>query len=407
MFLHNFNEIIRPYNIVYGTNVTFDKKKPIRIFDDFTSQIFFHAFNYYTNLEVCVLINTTKGVAEAFYKDTLKEHYELYGLKKISVCSELFERVMMQMYWQRKLPKIKTSIGKIHSLIILFLRKININFNPPENNDLIFFPRSECEINSVLPIFLCPHTLQFLSDILYYENFPKSMKRFNLYCNWVFENFPHTEREKILVFSSNILQLMGLRESSDIDIIVGEVLPEESRQKALLQRQKWIDEADMIIRGTDRWPTHWDEWTQTWAEAAGANNFQELFNLDKYHIYYHGVKVAGLTFDIARRKLRNSMPRRIADLIAIKLKLNRPDITFPILAKKYSSQFVKVDNLTSHQIQKLREKNNTFFGKNQIEIRMPICQKKFLETVRWFLENERYKFKLDMDYIKSIIQFVD
>jgi len=287
------------------------------------------------------------------------------------------------------------------------MKKISLSFMPRENNHLFFFPQSECEINSILPIFLCPHTLQFLSDILYYEKFPKSMKRFNSYCDWVFENFSHTEREKIIVFSSNILQLIGLRESSDIDIIIGEVLSEESRQKALLQHQKWIDEADMIIRGTHRWPEHWDEWTKQWAETAGANNFQELFNLDKYHIYYHGVKVAGLTFDIARRKLRNSMPRRIADLIAIKLKLNRPDITFPIIAKKYSSQYVKLDNLTSKQIQKLREKNHVFLSENEIELIIPINQKKFLETIRWFLEEERYKFKLGIDYIKSVIKFVD
>lgn len=407
MILHSFDEIIVPYNIAFKEARTFDKKKPVRIFDDFTSQVFFHAFNSYFNLDVCVMLEATKITAETFFKDVLKKNYEFYGLHKITMCSELFGRVLRQIYWRRELPTVKIIYGKTYSATILFLRKMNMNFKPSHDDNLIFFPQSEYEISTILPIFLCPHTLQFLSDILHYEKFPKSMERFNLYCTWMFENFSHLEREKFIVFSSNILQLMGLRESNDIDIIVGDILSEEAREKALTQRKKWTHIADILINGTSTWPDHWDVWTQTWAEASGANNFMELFNLEKYHIYYHGVKVTGFAFDIARRKWRNSMPRRVADLIAIKLILNRPDITFPIEVKKYTSEFVMLDKLSDRQIQKLREKNHKIVNSNKLELINKICERKFLETVRWALEDSRYHFKLGLEYISSLIKFVD
>jgi hypothetical protein len=61
----------------------------------------------------------------------------------------------------------------------------------------------------------------------------------------------------------------------DIDLYIHNV-PSEIQDKLKIFKESEFDFIDYSIKGTEKWPIHWDVWLDEWAKLANAKYFEEI-----------------------------------------------------------------------------------------------------------------------------------
>jgi hypothetical protein len=210
-------------------------------------------------------------------------------------------------------------------------------------------------------LYFCENSLKHLG----YQNLNnflapwmrKSRLMFLTIRNYIFNTITSDNYQHIMLFSSIILYILGLRPMNDLDMIsYKEYSLYDTTNKKSINDLNMFPFIDCSAKGTDNWKHYWEKWLQKWSSKVGAKNFDEIVYDSKYHFYYFGVKIIDINVDIARRSIRNR-PNAIADLLMINktLKFN---IKIPNIKKSFM-KYKLIKDLTNREIQETKEDGYT------------------------------------------------
>lgn len=259
-------------------------------------------------------------------------------------------------------------------------------------------------------IYFCGNSIKFLEEQLLEKFMHPVMRKSRImlatFRNWYYQNTTLEEREKIILFSSAILYVYGIRNMNDIDLIIendGENISDNFR-KYLIDDQTKFCFIDSKIRNTETWPRHWKIWEPKWLGEIGAKNFGDVLENQKYHYYFLGLKFLCLEGDIVRRVARER-PRSIVDLIKIKENLaNYRNISIPSIPD-YGKKYIQLD--FDEKFEKFGKGNeNVRYLKetHEVEYYEKIDREKFLKTMQWYLK-KMYGEELEISAIKEKMRF--
>ena len=166
---------------------------------------------------------------------------------------------------------------------------------------------------------------------------------FLIFKKWLHENFETIDLFRVLIFSSYILFLIGLRTPSDLDVIVYHN-PIKAKTKSF---NKFIEDGairgglfgflDFTIKGFSEWKddnSYKNDWfLKEWPNLVGSKGYDDIIFNPRYHINFLGIKIGSLETDLKRREKRSRAPS-YADLIAIKY-YNIKNIEIPKIPQEY------------------------------------------------------------------------
>ena len=188
-----------------------------------------------------------------------------------------------------------------------------------------------------------------------------------------FYTHSQNEVEKLIILSSGILYSHGIREANDIDCFLSDT-------KAIKQTD--IDEFnkkdyDIFYNHKDQNNERWQNELKNRAKMFGVKNYEELIYNPKYYYYFMGIKFLRLKYDI-RVRFRRSRPAQLSDLLVIRQMYNlKYDIKIP-------------------------EETKMFDRDKQMGVVSPVNKKKYLETMKFYLET-RYYIRLTIEQIEKWI----
>ena len=178
-----------------------------------------------------------------------------------------------------------------------------------------------------------------------------------------FYDYSLNEFEKLMIFSSGVLFTYGIREANDIDCILLENnVIKPSVVETLSSNNKDID---ITYKGTKEYNQEWEDELNNRAKIFGAKNYKELIINPKYYYYFMGFKIIRLKYDLILRFKRNR-PAQFADLLVIRQMFNLG----------YKLEIPKINIKFNEQTMKDEE---TIINKD-----------KYLDTIKWYLENRYY-----------------
>jgi len=228
--------------------------------------------------------------------------------------------------------------------------------------------------------------------------------------HFLFNNLTDEDNEHILIFSSCILGLTGVRNINDIDILVWKPLNELSynAQKALfdisqnnvkeLQKKDGKSFIDISINGTDTWPDYWDIHLGNWARECGASSFAEIVYDRRFHMCFLGLKVTRLEVDIERRILRNR-PSSMMDLIILR---DIADYRFYIPSIPLSHIDYKKKKYITESEQTMLLKDGYTETKNELYKHVQIDRHHWLKTIQSY-GKRRYNKDFSIKELANII----
>lgn len=209
------------------------------------------------------------------------------------------------------------------------------------------------------------NSINYLSKIFVRNYFnPKFQECFNylkIFKKYIDENILPIDRPRIMIYSSAILFIFGIRPCQDLDVYINWIpIKGENKQfsnkliKLVSNDSNKLDFIDMAFKGQGEWikggkKEYLDEWFLVdWPNLFGASNMQEVVFDPKFYFEFMGLKFLTLDGDIARRKCR-SRPASYADLVAInyylKLKVDIPPLPFEYYKVSGSGKKEKLDTL--------------------------------------------------------------
>lgn len=158
---------------------------------------------------------------------------------------------------------------------------------------------------------------------------------------WLFKSFMTIDIFRVLIFSSFIFYISGLRQPSDLDVIIYHY-PKKAKTKNFSKKMKELSDKeyiDLSIKGYGDWVSggkseYLDEWfLKDWPNLFGAKNYEEMIFDPRFHINFLGIKVINLDADIKRREKR-CRAAAYSNIIAIKLLMNK-NIQVPKIPESY------------------------------------------------------------------------
>ena len=396
-------------------NKILKENKLINTYNPFIDNACFHSINYYMNINLCAFINLTKRESYQYYVHHFKETHSLYGIKTLKVPFDYVHKILYQIQYQ-DITNYYDLLKAIHN-DYPFLDKYN-NEDEIEINILLLVNKKETNIilnNS--DTFIClysniPTKKKVMSSIFYNEKSLKFIEMQNLkkVLSTDFEenvdefkelmrkiiNYDYITQENMMLNSSIILMLMGMRKNNDIDMYIHKVENPESISDNLREIRK----LDFVIKDTKYMPSHWNTWLDEWAQKCGANYFEEIVGFNNYHFYFCGIKFMWLNVDIQRRITR-ARPASIADLIMLN-KVYFMNIKLPKIPNTFF-EYKKVEILSEEEKTKLLE-NGAIYDENNREYKL---EKKtnmtiFNNKVKEYLKT-RYQCDINIDEIKKFL----
>ena len=209
----------------------------INIYNRYIDNACFHTINYYMNINLCAFINLNQKQSYVYFKHYLKETHALYGIKTIKVSLDSVYKILYQIQYQ-EIINYYDLLKAIHN-DYPFLEKfksedeieINILLLVNRNNRNIILNQSDTFISLYSNT---PYKKKVMSSIFYNENSLKFIEMQNLkkvlsndYTDNIQEfeelkqkilKYDYITQENIMLNSSIILMLMGMRKNNDIDI---------------------------------------------------------------------------------------------------------------------------------------------------------------------------------------------
>jgi len=213
----------------------------------------------------------------------------------------------------------------------------------------------------LIPSFYDEKTIEFLNTVeienidVYKQNnlmFFKLLKKLR-------ENIKTIDRLGVLIDGSIILNLYNIRKNNDLDLAVLHPNAKENREKLLnINELEFVDlYIDKILEWDGENKETLDKQTKEITENLIDDYFRIIFDPD-YSIYFYGIKVIILDYDLKYRALRR-YPKNVADLILIERKYK--NIKIP--------KFKCLENNINV--------NNKIYNKN-----------KFIKTVKFYLRKK-------------------
>lgn len=173
--------------------------------------------------------------------------------------------------------------------------------------------------------------------------------------NYFVKNIDMMDMERLLIFSSLIFYLYGLRRPTDVDIL-GYEYPEPEGNLMRIYKEfgttnkNILGIGELSVRGYGEWKKggkkeHLSGWFgEQWPQLFGAENMEEMIFNPRFNLQIMGMKVITLDADMERRRIRYRAAA-YADLIAynyylpISIKIEEPPIKYIVggEVKKYDT----------------------------------------------------------------------
>lgn len=426
---NNYKDLDCKYNI----NKLVAKKKITTTFDNDIDNMFLYAIKYFDNLNNIVIIGKNKDESFQIFEDNYKNDFILFGIKEFIFDNKDIVKILYQLLFNRtnnsfdSTSKLYNYIKKYTyiqsilnnnifnvnvSVLIVCNRNKNIsinNFEENYNGHTIFIPINNNDKIIYSTLFFNNTSIETMKlqnlDKFLTKKFKNSFDMFIQYRSWIFDNIDIIYHDKFMLYSSILLSILGLRNANDLDIYIDNVDDKNlSCIKELINSKLFKFEYDISVKNTEYWPSHWNEWLDSWAKSIGLLYFEDILCNPKYHFYFLGVKVISLECDIARRIIRNR-PKAIADLIALnkfcKLNINIPSIPSTEVS------FKKTTDMSNTEIQELIKKGGIYNPKlSEIKFEKKINPKRFVGTIKAALK-ERFQLYISDFEIKKYIGLVE
>jgi hypothetical protein len=435
MILKELRDIITPYELISKnlgyrnisfkdkTNIIVNNKKLIHVFDDDIDQCILHALNMYDNLNSFVLFGKNKTNAYKYFMDKLNNDYSLYGIKHITVKTSHINKIMYQLLFPRMIIKnkkdfedfLKETYPFLYNykddnidITLLVVCKRDINKKYPlnsiiESDYIMFIPNTKEEIWHTASLFFCSGSLKFIEiqnfDFFLTKDNENSKKMFLKFRKWLNINVDSINQQQFMLFSSIVLYLIGHRAMSDLDLYVHNIPGEIEEKMNEFSDNKVYDFIDFSVKGTKKWPNHWNAWLDEWSNKCGAKYFEEILANPKYHFYFLGIKVISLDCDVVRRLERNR-PRAYADLIALRKRYQYIISIPPIPDTTY--KYISVSDKSDEDIELIIRNERGILNKDNKEIKISIQTdiSKFINTIIYALHT-RYRMKFTSEEIRK------
>lgn len=400
-------------NTLNSLNLLLNENKLLNNYDEHLDNGIFHSINYYENINILNIFGLNKKESYLYYLKKLKSNFTLYGIKSLTLKKETLIKAIYQLLFYRNkfnnydefnnyiyeyIKIISNENTSFEANILILVNKNNINTIDEENdkNKFIYYPKNNKEKLISSSIFFNDNSLkiidkQDLKNFIQFNN-----KNFFELVNIIHENFDYINKQKIMIFSSMVLEILGLRKANDIDMYIHTLNETNLNKTKTLNDLKYLE---YNIKNTDKWPSHWDKWLDEWSNQCDAKYFEEILANQKFHFHYLGIKIINLNCDIVRRVIRER-PASFTDLIMINKKLNL-NIKLPKIPK-YSITYKKVENLSEEEEIKMRKlyeynsENREFIIKNKIN------EDKFLNTIINYCKY-RYDYNMLSSELNSLL----
>jgi hypothetical protein len=399
-----------------------------KIITSFSSNInmgLLHSIINYDNMNICLCFGLNKNESYDYYLTNLKNNYSLYGIKSFDFSNEkkqeIITKLIYQLYYFRNSFEnkeileeyIKKNLHYLSDLsntiplqiLILVSKKKELEIiNESFEDKIIYMPFDKNEKNVATSLLFCDKSIGFLKlqnlDAYFSSSFNESKIHFEKYETFLRTNIEILDRSHFMLYSSVVLYLLGARKANDLDLYIHNV-SDEVQNKLEQFKQNEFDFIDYSIKGTEKWPIHWDVWLDEWAKLGKAKYFEEILGNDKYHFYFLGVKIISLEYDILRR-IKRMRPAAMADLTILKerFSLHIPIPSIPNTIIKYK----KIEELSEKEIRNYQEKNipyNEELREYSIEIKND--KTRFTNTMNKYLK-ERYNYENSVKTIKLKIR---
>lgn len=248
-------------------------------------------------------------------------------------------------------------------------------------------------------IYFCQNSLKFLENQLLERHISYNMRKSRIllatFKKWVDQNMTLEQRRGILLFSSIILYIYGIRNIKDIDVYLDDNIYSKTLDNYLLNDEKKFYFIDSTMPNSKNWKLYWNKWQTKWAQLMGAKSFHEVIYNPKYHFYYMGMKFMILKGDIERRLIRQR-PRSMVDLIKINELLNM-NIQIPMIPKT-KMQYIRIEE--GFAVPELKENQSYNSENREIEEIVPIDIEYYLGTMQWYFKTMYYENR-SIEDIKS------
>ena len=427
MKLTTKNDLFKCYHDIFKTigcknikmneeiNQLMEDNKIITEYSSNINQACYHSVIHYDNIHLMLMYNQNRKESYDYYVEKCKSNFLLYGIKSITIKMNQLPSILYQLQYQEitEYEKLIEEIKKMYlffndsddeiiEIQLLMLIKRNSKNIKIENTNTIYYADTKKKKVDVASLFYCDQSLEFTKqqDLkkLLSSSFSENLKVFHKIKTFI-QTMDDITQQKIMLFSSMVLFLLGLRLNNDIDVYI-HTIDTDSKTK-ISDYFNSIKIIDYSIKGTQKWPTHWDEWLDKWANKCGACYFEEILGFQDYHYYFCGIKIISLDVDIQRRIVRER-PASFTDLIMINKKLSR-NITLPKIPSN-NVRYVKLDELKEDEKEKYRISKHEYDSeKREYKIETKVDKNYFVNTILNYLKH-RYEIEMTQDEINKLLK---
>lgn len=400
-------------NVYEETNKILSENKLINKYNKHIDNACYHSINYYENINLLTCINLSKKESYDYYVNNMKYTHILYGIKTKNIKFNLLLKILYQIKYQyvKSYDELVCTINKDYpffekydneyievNILLLISRKNDTFVLEEKNNCILFYSNNLYQKKIISSIFYNENSIKFLEKqnlekVLSFD-FKDNLKEFHNLKDEIF-NYDYLTQENIMITSSTILMLLGMRKNNDTDVYVDKV----KNGDKIIDTFSKIKNVDFQVKNTDKWPMYWDKWLDEWAQKCGAKYFEEILGFHDYHFYYCGIKFMDLDVDIQRRITR-SRPASCTDLIMLNKTYNL-NITLPKIPETYF-EYKGVETLKEKEKDKLLEEGAIYNPDNReykIEKKTNITV--FIKRMQDYFKT-RYKNDLSSDQIKDL-----
>ncbi len=320
-----------------------------------------------------------------FYKE-LEKNGKVHGIKEMNLTRKQVQGLIYQIYYDKDgFKSIKAIKGKQESsnaneyknkFFIIFykatkfteisgkdaplknkLREILRNDSNDKESKLNFFLHvsdNHTQVYELSQLFCNKNSMRVLQyqrlDRIFYNDFYKSQVVLMTFKNWLYQRIHPLDHIRFLLLSGITLYTMGMRQASDLDMIIYPYPRENTKtpdlnkliDHYLMHEKTRLANVEGAMEREDGWylgdvkHDYMKEWQGTiWPNLYGSKSIAETILNPKFHYYYMGLKMIITKAEIERRKHR-ARPAAYADLIAM-MEILHVDIDFPEFPKGYWS----------------------------------------------------------------------
>lgn len=267
----------------------------------------------------------------------------------------------------------KTELRNIFLEPDIKITKINPESDEyPRGHDYLHINDTFNEAIEYADIFFNKNTLNFLKRqvlSMYFKFFNSQIQLYFLKKRLY--NIPIVEQYKIMITSSAILTVYGIRQFNDLDLMIMDDAKIEQYHLA-----KLLKNYDVSYKNGTDWDEGWEEeLNYRTKEFSEYDNYNEFILDPNTSFYFSGMKFMRLKYELPIRALRKARPVQYADLIMTRKLLNlnyeiiipKENMIFNQKTKEYEKNIVKKDEFIEGISKYLNKKYRVFMTIDEID----------------------------------------